>query len=159
MASGQYGCAVFERYAKHFRLVVGGNFKLVADGCCQHVVGRRLALCAFGAESLHGVVFAARHFLAVDVEAVASDAVERRCSAGVVARMADSGNGGHVVNHLVFAVESFAHHSLEASFAKLVVVVGEVVPAHLVEDDAHHEFRSLNLRVSNGSHAAEQQCQ
>ena len=81
------------------------------------------------------MVFARRHLLAIDIKVVASNAVQGGHRASIVAAVSDGGNGGQIVNHLVVAAEAFVHQTLEAALAKLVIIIGEIVPTHLVDDD------------------------
>ena len=91
------------------------------------------------------MVFARRHFLAIDVKVVASNAVQGGHRASIVAGVSDGGDGGQIVNHLVVAAEAFVHQTLEAALAKLVIILGEIVPTHLVNDDAYHQLGALHL--------------
>ena len=73
----------------------------------------------------------------------------------IIARVANGCDGGQIVDHLVVATEALVHETLEAALAELVVIIGEIVPTHLVKDYAHHKFRSLDLCVGYHGHAAE----
>ena len=65
--------------------------------------------------------------------------------------MADGGNGGHIVDHGVLAAETFAQQALEAAFAKLVIIIIEVIPSHLVDHEANDELGPLYLGESRGA--------
>lgn len=59
--------------------------------------------------------------------------------------MSDGCDGGHIVDHGVFAGVAFGEQAFEALFAEFIVIEVEVVPAHLVDDESDEEFGALDL--------------
>ena len=153
MASGQDGGTVLEGHAHHARLVVVAQAQFVADGRGAHQVGTALAsarlLAADGID--RGVLAVLRSFV-VDVEPVACNAVDGGHGTGKDARMAQGRDSGGVVDLAVLAGVAFGEQPLEAAFSILVIIVVEVVPAHLVDDEPHDQLGAGDLRLHADRH-------
>ena len=145
MSGRQDGSAVLQGYADDLGLVVGGNFQHIANTRGQIIARRHLSFLAVGTNTLHRLVAAAIGVLAVDKEIVAADAVQGRCRACIDAGVTDGGHGRHVVDHGVLEAEALIDETAESSFAILVIIIVEVVPAHLVHHKTYHKFGPLNL--------------
>ena len=68
--------------------------------------------------------------------------------------MSHGGYGGHVVDHLVLARESLAEQTLQTAVTILVLIIIEIVPTHLVDDDSDYKTRTFHLCPCCKSHEA-----
>jgi len=59
--------------------------------------------------------------------------------------MAYGGKRGQIVDHGIIAAEAVFHESLKAAFTKTIGIAIEIVPPHLIDDDANHQFWPLRL--------------
>ena len=84
--------------------------------------------------------------------------MDGRNGTGPDRRVADGCNRRDIRNLAVFYAESFAEHSLESAFAVAGVVAIEIIPSHLVDNDAYNELRALRLSLCNAAEAAEHKC-
>ena len=140
MACGKNGGAVLERYANDLRLPRSGGLQFVADGGHPQVAGRHLAFLGGGAHGLHGGVAAAVGHAVAFPEVVAGNAVDAGHRTGVERGVADGGHRGDVVNLAVLERVAFAEHAAETVVGVVVVEAVEIVPAHLVDGNAYHQF-------------------
>ena len=62
---------------------------------------------------------------------------------GAYARVSDGRYRRYIGEHGVFARKALAEHSPEASLAISVLIAVEVIPSHLVNHYAHHQFGTL----------------
>ena len=69
--------------------------------------------------------------------------MEGGSGAGINAGVADAGDGGHVVDHAVLAGVAFVDEAFQSAIDKVLIVIVEVVPAHLVDDESDDELRAL----------------
>ena len=139
MAGREDGGTVFIAHADDLRLEVGMQAQLVADGCGQHIARRHLALLlVVGTDDVDRRVVGAVDLTAVFEEVVAADAVERRRGAGIDGRVAYRRYRRDIVDQAVVAGKALTYQPPEAVVGKLVVVTRQVVPAHLVYDDAYY---------------------
>ena len=145
MAGGEDGGTVLHGNAEDARLEVVAQAQLVADGVAEHVAWRAESGTGVAAYALYVVVAAAVGPGAegVVVEVVAADAVEGWRGTGVDAGVADGGDGGHVVDHAVLAGVAFVDEAFQSAVDKVLIVIVEVVPTHLVDDKSDDELRAL----------------
>ena len=71
---------------------------------------------------------------------IACDAIDGRDGSRKDSGMTDCRIGGQVADKSVFTGKAFIQQSPEASGLVAVVITVEVIPAHLVNDDAYDEF-------------------
>ena len=71
--------------------------------------------------------------------------MQGRCRARIDARVANGSNCRHVVDHSVLEAEPLIDEFAESALAILVIIIIEVVPAHLVHHETYHKLRPLNL--------------
>ena len=64
-------------------------------------------------------------------------------AAGIDAGVADGGDGWDVGQGGVLAGVALAEHSPESTLCVVFLIAVEIVPPHLVDDDAHHELGTL----------------
>ena len=156
MARRQNGCTVLNSHAEHLGLEVGGLAQHVAYSGAEHVVGRHLSRLRCSAYALHrGVVAAVYHLVAV-AEVVRCNAVSGRTGSSIDAGVSHTRYGRHIVEHLVVARESLVDETLHSALAELVVIVVEIVPTHLVDNDAYHQLRALHLCACHDGYAAQE---
>lgn len=62
---------------------------------------------------------------------------------GAYARVADGSHRRYIGEHGGFARKALAEHSPEASLAISVLIAVEVIPSHLVNHYAHHQFGTI----------------
>ena len=143
MSGRQNGCAVFQRHSDGLRLEIGSQSELVTHRGDQRVAWRHLPCIARGAHRLHGAVLTAVSLPAVDVEVVACNACKSGRGTGIDATVSGSRHCRYVVIVRVVAVITFCDESFQTVVAEFVVIAVEIVPSHLVNHDAHHQFRAF----------------
>ena len=156
MARRQNGCTVLYSHAENLGLEVCSLAQHVAYSGAEHVVGRHLCRLRCSAYALNrGVVAAVNHLVAV-AEVVRGDAVSGWSGSSIYAGVSHTRYSRHVVEHLVVARESLVDEALHSALAELVVIVVEIVPTHLVDNDAYHQLRALYLCACHNGHAAQE---
>ena len=155
MTGREDGCSVFQGNTNHLRAVVGSQTEFIADGCYPQIARRHLASLAVRTYRVDGIVCSTIHNLSILHEVVACNSVDGRNGTGPDRRVADGCNRRDIRNLAVFYAESFAEHSLESAFAVAGVVAIEIIPSHLVDNDAYNELRALRLSLCNAAEAAE----
>ena len=143
MSGRENGGTVFERNAIYLALEVGGHLQFIADGGGQEPVGRFHATLVVGAHALHLVVFAAINLLSVFHEIVGGNAMDGRHRTGENRGMSHAGDRWDVVDHGVLAAVALVEHSFETTLTIQVIVAVEIIPTHLVNNDAHYEFGAV----------------
>lgn len=141
VSGGKDGGAVFEGDADYAGAEVGGEKELVRDGRRQEVAGGHVTSGGGAADGMGGgVAYAVNRFSRGLVDpVVAGDAVDGGDGAGEDGGVADGGIGGEVVDVGVFTGEAFGEEAAESAGGVAGGVAVEVVPAHLVDDDADDE--------------------
>lgn len=135
--------AVLERHAHHLGSAIGSYSHLVANGGCPEVSGRHEACIAGRTDGLNGLVVSTIDFLSVFHKVVAGNAVYGGHAAGIDAGVADGGDGWDVGQGGILASVALAEHSPESALGVAFLIAVEIVPPHLVDDDAHHELGTL----------------
>ena len=69
--------------------------------------------------------------------------MESRRGTGIDRGVADGGDCGDVVNQTVVARIAVVYHPAETRFAELVVVAVEILPSHLIDNNAHDQLGTL----------------
>ena len=155
MACREDGCSVFQGYTNHLRAVVGSQTEFIADGGYPQIARRHLASLAVRTYRVDGIVGSTIYYLSILHEVISCNSVDGRNGTGPDRRVADGCNRRDVRNLAVFYAESFSEHSLESAFAVAGVVAIEIIPSHLVDNDAYNELRTLRLSLCNAAEAAE----
>ena len=155
MTGREDGSSVFQGHAHHLRAVVGSQTEFIADGSYPQIARRHLARLAVRAHRVYGIISSTVHNLSILHEVISGDSVDRRNGTGPDRRVSDGCNRRDIRNLAVFHAESFAEHSLESAFAVAGVVAIEVIPSHLVDNDAYNELRALRLSLCDAAEAAE----
>ena len=89
------------------------------------------------------MVARAIHSFIINIEIVTTDAMQSGCSTCIDTRMTDGRDGRQIVDQAVVATVALADEPFETIIAKLVIIPGEIIPAHLVYHDSHYKFRTL----------------
>ena len=147
MACRQNAAPILDGDAYHFGSEIGCQTQLIRNGGGPQIFGRhRLGICRSpdGLDTciLHTVYGTPQIAL---VPFVTHDAVDGGCRSGVYGSMACGGDGLCVRNESVLTGKSFTQHSFQSFFTISCVETVEVIPAHLVDHDAYHQFRSCRL--------------
>ena len=159
MACGENCRTVFHRHTENTRLKVVRQPQLVADGVRQHIFRRHFAGFRVAADGLHIGVAAAIHLHPFFKETITADAVQRGRRARIDTRVTDARHRRNVVDHRVFARITLVDEALEATLDEILVIIIEVVPSHLIDNQSDHEFRTLNFLACPRSGRHEQQRQ
>ena len=142
VAGRQDAAPVLHAKADDLALEVGGQPQLVADGGAQQMARRLLPGRHRAAHRLHSLVlgYVGAFAFFAHPPIVADNAVGRGRGPGVDAGVARPGVGRHVVVVGVLEAEALAQQPLETVAAKLCPVAVEVVVAHLVNHNTHHQL-------------------
>lgn len=140
MASRKDGGTVFQGYAYDFGLKVCCKHELVGDRRGKQVAWGHIAGRCGASDGLsRGVADAIDVFAGGLVDPViAGDAVNGRDGAREDGAVADGGERREVADVGIFAGEAIVEEAFEAACSIAVVITIEVVPAHLVDDDADY---------------------
>ena len=153
MACRQDGGTVLESDAHSTALEVGGELQLVGNSSGDEVARRLASGLLVAADAAFAVILYAGHIPAVNQEVVACNAVEGGCRARVDSSMSGSGHRGHIVDDGVITPVAILEQGLEATLAPLIVI--EVVPPHLVHNQAHNQFGPLYLAARAQRHSSQ----
>ena len=69
--------------------------------------------------------------------------MEGGCRTCIRTRMPDARHRRQIIDQAVVTGESLIYQPLKAVIAELIVIPGQIVPAHLVYHNSHNEFRTL----------------
>ena len=110
----------------------------------QEITGRHTTfLTVVAAHGVHRLIATAIDRLTVDIEIVATDAMEGWRCPRVGTRMSDGRDCRHIVDQTVVTRIALFDHPAETVFLEPVVIPCQIVPTHLIHHDSHHEFGSL----------------
>ena len=141
MPCRQDAAAVFDTYADYFGAQRARQAQLIGDGGRQEDGRRVVALGGGGPYAF--VAFICCHVLVFGLGAVVPvvsyDTVYRGRRTGIDARMPGCRIRRHIIIMRVLAGEAFAEEAFEAARSVFVVIPVQVVIAHLVHYDPHHQ--------------------
>ena len=135
--------AVLHGHADGLGATCADALELIGQRTAQEVERRALSLVSCRTDPDGGIVLHAvitQVPLAI-IHVVGHDPVVHGSCSRVHAGMAGCGLCGHIVEMSVPLESTFLHESLESAGTEVVPEPVDVVHAHLIHDDAHHELR------------------
>ena len=121
-------------------------------------MGRGLSGGGRTAHGFHLSVLYRRCPLSINDEVVAHNTMQGRNGASIDTGMSGCCDARYIIDHAVLTAEALVDEPTQSAVSgRLVVIIIEVVPTHLVDYDTDNEFRSVDFGAGVESEHEEQQ--
>ena len=134
VASRQNGRTVLERNTDDLAPEIGGQLQLVANRRGLKTMGRHLALLGVAANTFHRTVLATIDTGTVFKPCIGGYACEGGNGSAPDTTVTDGRHRRYIVDHRVLIAISLINETAKATLAKIIIIIVEIVPSHLV----HH---------------------